>query len=183
MLKFINGVKLVQVFGNVGNNYMPHNFNKIHVKELGLQYDGSVLSHFLNKGQTYAFFHSEGRCPVWRDFSNKRQITGAVSIFNCFKTTGLIESGPAALSDFKLDKSLMTPLRYILIYGIVGHLGFMLSETFSWNISYILGCLKGDKHEQTYWKCAFNSAFLTLSQSKISSESFNIEVPWLSCLN
>ena len=64
-------------------------------------------------------------------FSNKRQITGAISIFNCFKTTGLIESGPAALSDFRYDKSFRTPLRSILISGIAGHIGFMSSGTFS----------------------------------------------------
>ena len=48
------------------------------------------MSPFLNKGQTCAFFQSEGSCSVCSVFSNKRQITGAISIFNCFKTTGLM---------------------------------------------------------------------------------------------
>ena len=64
-------------------------------------------------------------------FSNKKQITGAISILNCFKTTALIESDPAALSGFKFDKSFRTPLKSILISGIAGHIGFMPSGTFS----------------------------------------------------
>ena len=60
------------------------------------------------------FFQSEGSCPVCKGFLNKRHITVAISVFNCFKTTGLMESGPAAaLSGFRFDKSFRKPLRSI----------------------------------------------------------------------
>ena len=51
------------------------------------------------------FFQSAGSCPVCKVFSNKKPMTEAISIFNCFKTTGLMESGPAALSGFRFDNS------------------------------------------------------------------------------
>ena len=89
------------------------------------------MSPFLNKGQTCAFFQSAGSCPVCSVFSNKRHITGAISVFNCFKTTGLMESGPAALSGFRFDNSFSTPLRSILISGIVDHRGVIFSGIFS----------------------------------------------------
>ena len=38
-----------------------------------------------------------------------------------------MEIPPAALSGFNFDNSLMTPLRSIVISGIVGHVGFKLS--------------------------------------------------------
>ena len=44
-----------------------------------------------------AFFQSEGSCTFCNVSLNNRHITGAISVFNCFKTTGLMESGPAAL--------------------------------------------------------------------------------------
>ena len=44
------------------------------------------------------------------------------------KTTGLMESGPATLSGFKFDKHFSTPLRSILISGIVGQKGFMFLQ-------------------------------------------------------
>ena len=76
------------------------------------------------------FFQSEGSCPVCNVFSNKRHITGAISVFNRFKTTGLMESGPAALSGFRFDNSFITPLRSILISGIVEHRGLYFQEYF-----------------------------------------------------
>ena len=62
-----------------------------------------------------SFFQSEGSCLVCSVFSNKRLITGAISIFNCFKTTGLMESGPGALSGFRFDNNFNSPLRSIMI--------------------------------------------------------------------
>ena len=62
--------------------------------------------------------------PLWH-------ITGAISIFNCFKTAGLMESGPAALSGFRFDNNFNTPLRSILISGIVEHRGVIFSRLFS----------------------------------------------------
>ena len=61
--------------------------HKIHVKEMGLLFEGSVLSPFLNKGQTCAFFQTEGSCPLCKVYSNKWHIKGAISILNCFKTS------------------------------------------------------------------------------------------------
>ena len=77
------------------------------------------------------FFQSEGSCPVCNVFSNKRQITGAISIFNCFETTGLMESGPAAMSGFRFDNNFNTPLSSILISGVVEHRRFIFSGKFS----------------------------------------------------
>ena len=57
--------------------------------------------------------------------------TGAISIFNCFKTTGLMGSGPAAWSGFRFDNNFNTPLRSILISGIVKHRGAIFSGIFS----------------------------------------------------
>ena len=39
-----------------------------------------------------------------------------------------MESGPAALSGFRLDKSFSIPLRSILIFGIVEHRGLYFQE-------------------------------------------------------
>ena len=89
------------------------------------------MSPFLNKGQTCDFFQSEGSCPVCSIFSNKRHITGANYIFNCFKTSGLMESGLAAMSGFRFDNNFNTPLRSILISGIVEHRGVIFSGIFS----------------------------------------------------
>ena len=88
------------------------------------------MSPFSKKEQTSAFFQSAGSCPVWKVFSNKKHITGAISIVNCFKTTGLMEIGSAALSGFRFDNSFRTSLRSILISGIVEHRGLYFHEYF-----------------------------------------------------
>ena len=46
-------------------------------------------------------------------------------MFNCFKTTGLME---AALSGFRFDNSFSTPLRSILISSSVEHRGVYFQE-------------------------------------------------------
>ena len=98
------------------------------------------MSPFLNKGQTCAFFQSEGSCRVCSVSSNKRHITGAISIFNCSKTTGLMESGRAALSGFRFDNNFNTPLRSILISDIVEHRGIIFfMNIFLKEIVYLLG--------------------------------------------
>ena len=140
----------------------------------------------MNKGQTCTFFQSEGNCPVCSDFSNRRQITGAISVLSCFSTKGLMESCPVALSGFKLDKSLITPLRSVLFSGIVVHLGFILSGKFS-HILQAHSCpsLSGDKHEKKKMTEIVNLTgllFLTFSVCMLFSESLRVEIPWLSCL-
>ena len=100
------------------------------------------MAPFFNKGQTCAFFQSAGSCPVCNVFSYKRLIIGAISVFNCFKTTGFMESGPAALSGSRLDNRFSIPLRSILISGIVEHGGgggYIFRNILLKEIMYLLG--------------------------------------------
>ena len=62
--------------------------------------------------------HFEGNWPVLRDFSNSRQIRGAISNLSSFNIMGLIESGSAALIELGFAKSLIIPLGSIKISGI-----------------------------------------------------------------
>ena len=61
--------------------------HKIHAKEMGLYLKGSVLSPFLNKGQTCAFFQSEGSCPVCSVFSKWGSFMGTF-YQSCFRVLG-----------------------------------------------------------------------------------------------
>ena len=90
---------------------MLHNYIKNMLKKWAYSKKVLFCRLFLNKGQTCAFFQSAGSCPVCNVFSNKRHTTGAISVFNCFKTTGMMEPGPAALSGFRFDNNFNTPLR------------------------------------------------------------------------
>ena len=79
---------------------------------------GSLLSPFLNKLGYLADTQSFGSVPVSKDFSNIVLTTGAISLLSSFSRTGLISSGPAALSGFKFAKSLRAPFKSISISGI-----------------------------------------------------------------
>ena len=94
---------------------------------------------FLNKGQTCAFFQSEGSCPVCNVFSNKRHISGAISVFNCFKTTGLVESSPAALSGFRFDNSFFHTVKVNFDFRHSGkYEGYIFRTIFLKEIVYLL---------------------------------------------
>ena len=55
-----------------------------------------------------------------RDLSNNKQIIGAISCLNSFKTPGFISSGPAALSGFRFASSLSTPFKSIKSLALMG---------------------------------------------------------------
>ena len=69
-----------------------------------------------------------GSIPVESNLSNNRQITGAISCLNSYKTAGFISSGPTTLSGFRFGNNLSTPFRSMEISGIKGYLHFKCSK-------------------------------------------------------
>ena len=106
----------------------------MQVSDIGLLLAGSPLSPFLKSGLTLALVQSLGSTPVESDLSNNRQMIGAISCLNSFKTTGFISSGPAALCGFRLDNNLSTQFRSMEISGIKGYLHFKCSNRSSKDI-------------------------------------------------
>ena len=71
---------------------------------------------------TSAFFQSGGTVLVSRDSWKIAVTIGAISFASSIRTTGLMESEPAALEGFKLIKSFRTSLAEMSISGIAGTL-------------------------------------------------------------
>ena len=86
------------------------------------KFAGSVLSPFLKRGQTWAVFHSVGTVPLSSEVWKIRATTGEISWLSCFKTMGLMASGPAALETLRSERSLVTPAVEITISFIIGNL-------------------------------------------------------------
>ena len=65
--------------------------------------------------------------PLSNETWNIMEIAGAMTWPSSFKTTGLRESGPAALDTFRFERSLAMPEVEISMSGIEGYLQFSLS--------------------------------------------------------
>ena len=82
--------------------------------------EGWPLSPFRNTGATIAVFQSDGILPWLMDAWNINVSAGVISLAVSFSRRPGILSGPVALCGFKLVKSFMTPLWWIIIGGISG---------------------------------------------------------------
>ena len=90
----------------------------IDVNDIGLQLEGWPLSPFLNTCATIAVFQSDGILFWLMDAWNINVSAGVISLAVSFSRRPGILSGPVALCGFKLVKSFMTPLWWIIIGGI-----------------------------------------------------------------
>ena len=74
---------------------------------------------FLYIGVTCALHQSVRSLPVSKESSKIIVMMGASSTLSCFKVSGLILSGPAALPGLRLNNGFKIPLSEISMSGIV----------------------------------------------------------------